>query len=421
MRTLLDIWPPFPITITCLEDVWDSAGQDNIIAGLKHHHDRVAKIDFQRQTGSVLEKLVAVMQEPFPALTYLYLSSHGSTSSILPEAFLGGSAPCLRSFILDGIAFSGLPNLVLFASHVVDLRLTNIPIIGYISPEAMATCLVALPNLDDLDIGFQSPRSRPDRMSPPPRTRVVLPALTSFRFSGVCEYLEDLVARIDTPQLNRLEIKFFFDLFFRIPRLQNFIRHAQGLKPLNQAEVEFYAWAVRIVLGSGLPSRRRLELQIRCKEPDWQASSMAQVCSQLLPFLSCAEQLHLHEYTSGQVRSGNGMDLSQWLELFHPFPGVQSLYVFNELRPLVAQALQDLTEERAAQVLPALCSLFFEGPSPSRSIMEDMKAFVAARRHSNYPVDVHWTPQMRGRESSSVQRNGSRLIAPGYPIIREFR
>jgi hypothetical protein len=34
-------------------------------------------------------------------------------------------------------------------------------------------------------------------------------ALTHFKFQGVSKYLEDLVARIDVPQLNLLRIYFF--------------------------------------------------------------------------------------------------------------------------------------------------------------------------------------------------------------------
>jgi hypothetical protein len=36
--------------------------------------------------------------------------------------------------------------------------------------------------------------------------------LTSFRFKGVCEYLEDLVSRIDSPRLDLLSTMFFNDI-----------------------------------------------------------------------------------------------------------------------------------------------------------------------------------------------------------------
>ena len=121
---------------------------------------------------------------------------------------------------------------------------------------------------------------------------------------------------------------------------------------------------------------------------------MTQVCSQLLPLFSCVEQLEIREgfYASGQVRSGNGMDSSQWLELFRPFPGVQSLTVYEELVAPVARALRELAGRGAMQVLPALRNLDFKGPSPSTSIREDVEAFVTARQHTNSPVDVFYSP-----------------------------
>ena len=36
--------------------------------------------------------------------------------------------------------------------------------------------------------------------------QIVFPVLTHFRFKGASEYLEDLVAHIDSPQLDKIEI-----------------------------------------------------------------------------------------------------------------------------------------------------------------------------------------------------------------------
>ena len=105
-----------------------------------------------------------------------------------------------------------------------------------------------------------------------------------------------------------------------------------------------------------------MELTIGCKEADWQASSMAQVCSQLSPLFPHVEQLNICEDTPGQARQGNGVDPTQLLELLDPFLVVKQLNIYNELRPLVARALQELTEERATEVLLTLRSLFFKGP-----------------------------------------------------------
>jgi hypothetical protein len=49
-------------------------GTDNVFAALGHRY-RVCYIDLWGLTSSLLEGLAAVMQEPFPSLTCLWLSS----------------------------------------------------------------------------------------------------------------------------------------------------------------------------------------------------------------------------------------------------------------------------------------------------------------------------------------------------------
>jgi hypothetical protein len=149
---------------------------------------------------------------------------------VLPDSFLGGSAPRLRYLALDAIPFPGFPKLLLSAAHLVELWLVNTPHSGYISPEAMVTCLSVLTSLETLQLGFLSPQSSPDRESqrPPPATRPVLPSLGFFLFKGANKYLEEFVARIDTPRLFRLSTQFFNDIGFT-PELNQFISRTPTL------------------------------------------------------------------------------------------------------------------------------------------------------------------------------------------------
>ena len=282
-RTSLDIWPPFPIIISCITRELDEEGQDNIIAALEHH-DRVISIYIRNQECLALEKFSAAMERPFPVLTYLYLSSLAKIAPVLHKEVLGGSASRLQTFLLRGIAFPGFLRLASFAPHLSLLELWDIPINGYISPEVMATCLASLPSLKWLIIAFRSPLSRPDRIGLPPPTRAFLPALIYFTFKGVSEYLEDLVARIDAPELFQLYIHLFMDLMFHVPRLNKFIARAEKIRPYTSANVTFSAPHIQISFG-------RILLQISCRGPDWQASSMAQLCRQLSPLTSHIESL----------------------------------------------------------------------------------------------------------------------------------
>jgi hypothetical protein len=99
---------------------------DNIIAALGHRN-RVCEVDLLYFADWQLAQVLAAMQVPFPELTDLNLRSNGQTMHVIPDSFLDGSAPRLRSLNLDGIPFPGLPKLLLSATHLVELRFTSTP------------------------------------------------------------------------------------------------------------------------------------------------------------------------------------------------------------------------------------------------------------------------------------------------------
>jgi hypothetical protein len=189
---MLDIWPALPLVISVgtgsLTD-----GMEDTIAALKHR-DRIYRISIDFMTSSQLETLLSVMQESFLGLMSLDLMLHGMF--VIPDSFLGGSAPHLRYLRFRSIPFPALPKLLLSATELVTLYLREIPHSGYFSPEAIVTALSALTNLESFELHFESPQSRPnrERRHPPSPARVVLPALTYFEFEGVSEYPEDVLA-----------------------------------------------------------------------------------------------------------------------------------------------------------------------------------------------------------------------------------
>ena len=344
------------------------------------------------------------MQEPLPALTNLYLGTFLDelpVGAVLPDAFLGGNAPRLRKFILQGVAFPAFPKFVAHATHIVFLSLCEIPDSWYtsVSPETMETCLAALPDLRTLCVSFRSRPSSPLQTTPPPRMRSVLPALTSFRFKGVSEYLEGVIARIDTPHLNKLRIVFFMDLVFDVPQLHRFICRTGRLRPLNPAQLQFFSNMIRITLG---PSSPHFDLGIKCEEPDRQLSSVTQVCNEDFPLLSQVERLDICETPSMELAGENEIGSSQWLELFRPFSAVRTLYVSERLEPLVAAALRELTGERTMEVLPALENVSLDellwSPGSARDVMEP---FIAARQLSDHPVVVQRQKRLSLPETES--------------------
>jgi len=250
VRQVLAVWPPLPIVVKQHGRPTTRWGVDNIVAALKHN-DRICEIDLWRVPSSLLEKVLAEMKEAFPAVTFLDLQCEDDTrSAVVPDPFMGGSAPSLQNLSLRSIPvrFPGLRKLLLSATHLVNLSLVKIPNSGYISPEVMVTALSTLTRLEELWLDFQSPQPHRHLPSLPPPTRTVLPALADLRFKGVSEYLEDFVARIDAPQLHSLGTTFFYQLLFDIPQLTQFIHRAPKLKAYDEAYLIFSYSNVSVTL-----------------------------------------------------------------------------------------------------------------------------------------------------------------------------
>ncbi|KAH9974505.1 hypothetical protein BJV74DRAFT_184515 [Russula compacta] len=397
VREMLDTWPPFPIVV---EDTAHSEEDaDKIIAALEHN-DRVCGIDIYitQVSSSVLGRFARAMQEPFPQLTDLVLSSY-ETTLVLPETFLGGSAPRLRSCYLDYLPFPALRSLLLSASHLVVLCLDKIPHSAYTSPEAMVTCLAVATSLKFLELIFLSPQSRSNHEARhlPPLIRTILPALTHFNFHGDSEYLEDFISRVDAPLLDEVDIRLFHQLTFDLSQLDQFISRTEALSALNIVNLDLDCDHTRVELSqleqTLEDSRPMFRLSVRCNGSHWQLSFLAQAFSSLSPTLSTFETINVRENRFQPVTPSWEDDVgnSQWLELFHPFTSVKNLYLSEDVAPLVAPALQQLAEERVTEVLPALQNIYVEGLQPSGPIQEDIGLFVAARQLLNQTVAVvYW-------------------------------
>ena len=148
----LDIWPAFPIVVYASR-MNSGEGVTNIFAALRHH-SRVCKIYGYSIQNSLLKEFAAI-DEPFPALTSLRLFSFGHNVPVLPDSFLGGSAPRLRLLSLEGIPYPSIGTLLLSTTNLVRLWLWNIPHSGHIAPEMIVPCLSMLPRLESLSLGFQ--------------------------------------------------------------------------------------------------------------------------------------------------------------------------------------------------------------------------------------------------------------------------
>ena len=392
-RKMLNIWPGLPIFLyNSGHEKW---GMDNIFATFKHT-DRICELSLFDIPSSQSEKVLAEMQQPFPGLTGLHLGFDDETPLVVPASFLGGSAPLLQILDLNNIPFPGLPKLLLSAIHLVSLSLLEIPYSGHFSPEVLVTCLSVLTRLESLRIGFKSPRSRAGQKSrhPPPRT--LLPFLTKLYFKGVCEYLDDLVARIDAPLLDSLHMTFFNQLIFDTPQLAQFICHAPKIKAQHRAYVAFADSYVQVTLPQTSYGTPGLELNISCSQIDWQLSSLMQVCSSSFPqaLMHTVEDLYISE---DRFSWQDDIEINQWLEILHPFTAVKDLKLSWDFTRHIAPAVQELIGERTMEVLPALQTLSIdvtptrdepipsEFPFPSQ---ESIERFVVARKLVGHPITI---------------------------------
>ena len=390
VKELLDIWPELPIYIRAF-DYKTNETSDNIVAALRLNH-RVTGIRFDALTDSAWETVAPLVQQPFPALRYLWIQPDFPNNAI-SHSFLGGSAPCLQVLYLDSISFPTLPEILPSATNLVRLWYDDIPPSGYISPQPMVIGLSALTRLESLSLTFRHDSLQvPDRAIriPPLRTGTLLPALTDLRFRGVPEYTADLVAQIDAPLLESMVIEMLYQEVPDVSELAKFVRRADKLSLIDIAEVAFESHYISIRLSrellEGRVNPKTIRLSLACPESGLRLSYLARFCASCLPNLTLFKSLQIrvpfyHMWEDIVVDPD-----PEWLELLRPFDPVERLYLSKYVAPRVTQALRGLPAERVMDVLPALERVFISRIEPSGPVREWISEFADARQAAGHPV-----------------------------------
>ena len=390
IESILDSWPTLPLVVRYKGPKSKSLPK-NIIAALRRP-GRVCEVDLVL-SSSLIGSIVPAIQEPFPELECIRITVKNAARppGLFGGPFLGGSAPRLKDIKLDGVAFP-FPTirqvLSSTANNLVDLCLSNIPNVGYFSPDALASSLSTLVQLNQLNIDFHSPSSRPPSKTCPPPERLILPSLSTLNFHGASEYLEEFVAQIDLPALTFINIEYFSQLIFQIPQFGRFISRVDALKSPTEVIVTPSAELVtlffiqqgerRVVLGECF-------LGTTCEELDWQVSFVTQVLRHFSSLLSSVHSLTINK--PHKMPRGEGqVESIQWLELLQPFTHVRTVHVFEQLVPDIVEAL--VLENSVAGVLPELSRLYLKGYRDSISVAKAAEQFVAARRHSGRTVSL---------------------------------
>jgi hypothetical protein len=366
--------------------------EENVLVVLKHSN-RICDINLS-MTRSFASKSAGSMKASFPMLQRLQLRSQETMRPFaVPIGFLGGSTPLLRDIHLVRTTFPTLPLLLLSAQALVSLQLDDIPNTGYFSPEELAIGLSGMAQLKTLKIRFLPPNAHERSMDASPINRAILPALIEFNFKGNCEYVEDLVSRIDAPALENINITFVEQPTFGIPRLARFIGRTEDAKSPHHTSVRL-SEEITITQYFRRPScsasaNGTFQLQIPCEELDRQVPQLIHVCRFLSELLSGVElfEIEAFPHSSGWL-DGEEMDTTVWLELFRSFRGAKKLEVSGGLVTSVASALERATGEMARIVLPALRDLHLLGCESVAAV--SIEPFIAARQLCSRPVAVHY-------------------------------
>ena len=352
--------PPLPVVITCSDVTGTMAqkGEDKIQLGLQQQHSRVRRVVF-RAPSSSLRMWLEPMNKPFPILRDLSLFCMSLTttemSPVLPETL---QAPDLRHLSLHGI---GLPkDLSLLSSTIAlsRLSLTHIQESFYFPPGQLVTRLQGLPHLEELSIGFAIPIPLPSfekELLPAPIPPVTLHTLRQLTFHGEGVYLDNLVAQINTPLLERLSLALLFDPDFTLVHLNEFTHHRTQGSGCPVAQITFNKDGASIDAGYyEQQGTGKLSVHVNCKPLNWQIDSATQVCGALGKVLSAVKEFTLDLDVDGIPSSWeNTLGSMMWHELLLPFTGVKKLHIGSSLTLELSRALESVTLE----LLPELQEL----------------------------------------------------------------
>jgi len=250
----------------------------------------------------------------------------------------------------------------------------------------MVAALSALTKLDDMHLFFGYPVSHSDieHRPPLPPTRSVLPALKWLGLQGDGQYLDDFVARIDVPSINRLEISLTDRPFSAVDRFHfhQFIGRAEIFRSLDYAAIELgYAGInVTVAMQTLTPGCAVLQLNVLYSS-DGPLPTLVQACSSSLLPLSNAQRLNITtQYPDSQSHTKLDMGDTQWIDILRPFSAAKSLSLGStHIVPPVAFGLKQVIEEGMTDVLPAIQKLSVSRSLPAGPVREAIERFVAAR------------------------------------------
>jgi hypothetical protein len=379
--------PPLPLVIeyngTATED------EEGAILALTQR-DRVRLVRLGMAVAN-LQKIIATMDEEYPILEYLILMPPpGDKTTILklPETL---QAPHLRHLtLIDWALPIGSRFLTTAVGLVTFCLVMNDPSI-YFHPNALLHSLSCMPQLEMLAVFCIAGSNREmegQLMQTSVTAPVTLPDLQFFRFSGVSADLEALIHRISAPRLESIQIIFFNQQMFSIPRLVQFMNTTENLR-FDTAKFSFNEGGVWVdVYPRGEAEMYALSIRVFCEDLDWQVSFVAQISHSLRQMSSAVEHLTLgHKGHRRSSEEHDAVDPTEWHKLLRPFSNVKTLHIGSGLVEQLSRCLEleDEDRELSLELLPGLQELTY---SASGNVGDAFALLISARQNSGRPITI---------------------------------
>ena len=378
--------PSLPLIVDYFAQTHDLSTEDDeqLILALKQR-DRVSRIRLNAEQ----QKLIVAMDDEYPTLEYLIVvPTLGDNNTILK--FLETlQAPHLRHLTLGGFALPIGSRLLTSAVGLVTLCLFMCHPSTYFHPNTLVQWISIMPQLETLAIHFSLPVGRHDVerqiMHTPITTLVTLPNLHYLSFDGVSTYLEALLPRITAPRLEKLEIDFFLQFAFSVPRLQQLMNTTENIR-FDSARFRFSDKRVSVALHLREVEMVPLVIAVDCWHLSSQVSSMAQISNSLGQVFSAVEHLALvYDAHSRFYKVHHAVNRTVWRELLRPFNGVNTFQIAEGLVGGLSRSLQLENGELPLELLPELQELTF----PQEGNNGDaFTSFVSSRENAGRAVTL---------------------------------
>jgi hypothetical protein len=376
-----------PLDIDYFDEITTDDEEGAILA--LEQRDRVRRVRLT-MPDMELQELVMATVEKYPILEYLFFSMSDGDSTFLnfPETL---QAPHLRHLTLSGFVIPIESRLLTTAVGLVTLSLFITHPLTYIRPDTLHRWLSSMPQLDTLVVTFLYPVPNSDlerqlTMHTPIMTPIVLHKLQCFRFLGACTYFEALVHRITAPRLEKLEIEFYDQLTFSVPRLVQFMNTTENLR-FDSAKFVFSRVQASVkAYPRGEPEMHALHMKVLCSPFDWEVSPLAQISNSLSQMFSAVEHLTLVlEEDSHPSREHNEVDRAEWRKLLRSFSNVKALRIDDGLVEDLSRCLRLDDGELPLDLLPELQELTYSG---SGDAGDSFTSFIDARQNAGRPITL---------------------------------